>query len=151
MSDLPRVLFVEDELLEARAFVRCLRGFAEPSLAFTARQAKDMLRDGAFAAWIIDIHLPDGNGIDLLTFGRTLYASTPAVLVSGAVQVGHINLAYSLKATLLRKPFPMEWLRQFVQQAPSPSPAPQPIATLSADTTLPHAVAELRTLFVSVR
>ena len=125
MSDLPRVLFVEDELLEARAFVRCLRGFAEPSLAFTARQAKDMLRDGAFAAWIIDIHLPDGNGIDLLTFGRTLYASTPAVLVSGAVQVGHwANNTWNLTWELNVPPgdwFYQIWDKSFSYMASAPS------------------------------
>src|SRR5580693_812228 len=64
----PRVLLVEDEPSMAKVLVRGMQmeGFAV-DVAHTAEEAKLMAAAShQYAHHIVDIHLPDGNGVDLL-------------------------------------------------------------------------------------
>ncbi len=64
MSLPPPVLVVEDDPVIARALRRELSLYSVPStVASTVRQAA--LLDRAFAVAIVDINLPDGNGLEL--------------------------------------------------------------------------------------
>lgn len=62
-----RVLIVEDEpslLIDLFDFLSA-KGFS-PVMAANAAEARKTLREQSFAAAILDIGLPDGNGLELL-------------------------------------------------------------------------------------
>jgi CheY-like chemotaxis protein len=68
-----RILFVEDDANFRELFTRLLREALAPErlyLAFveagSAAQARARLREGGLDAALIDITLPDGNGLDLV-------------------------------------------------------------------------------------
>lgn len=62
-----RILIVEDEHALAGALaVVCRRLGGEPTLVASGRQAREELAGGGFAVVIVDIGLPDMNGLELL-------------------------------------------------------------------------------------
>lgn len=81
MSDPHRILLVEDEELNrmlvkavlSRAGVDAVRN-AELVDATTLNEARESVRDGGFDLILLDLNLPDGNG---LTLARELAASVP--------------------------------------------------------------------------
>ena len=44
-----------------------LDGLAETTVAHTLDEARERLRSRGFDAILLDLHLPDGNGLDLLS------------------------------------------------------------------------------------
>jgi two-component system NtrC family response regulator len=60
------LLVVEDELPLARLWATELGELAAATLASTLQDAREKLANGAFDAILLDLRLPDGNGIDLL-------------------------------------------------------------------------------------
>ncbi|MBN8900981.1 MAG: response regulator, partial [Rhodospirillales bacterium] len=67
IETIPRVLIVEDEPETAELARRTLlrAGYA-PHLSGSVDRAKQMLRDGGFAALVLDYHLPDGSAWDVV-------------------------------------------------------------------------------------
>jgi CheY-like chemotaxis protein len=68
-----RILFVEDEANFRKVFTRLLREALAPEqldVAFvevgSASEARARLREGGLDAALIDVTLPDGNGLDLV-------------------------------------------------------------------------------------
>ncbi len=60
------LLVVEDEEALARLWASELERIVEPVLAHTLDDARSKLRGRAFDVILLDLHLPDGNGLDLL-------------------------------------------------------------------------------------
>lgn len=63
---LPRILHVEDDADFSRFLAAALHGQAELVTASSVRQAVHLLADQAFALVVLDIGLPDGDGLSLL-------------------------------------------------------------------------------------
>jgi len=68
-----RILFVEDDVNFRKVFTRLLREALAPEqldVAFvevgSASEARARLREGGLDAALIDVTLPDGNGLDLV-------------------------------------------------------------------------------------
>jgi CheY-like chemotaxis protein len=68
-----RILFVEDDANFRKVFTRLMREALPPerlAVAFveagTLAQARTRLREGALDAALIDVTMPDGNGLDLV-------------------------------------------------------------------------------------
>ena len=110
----PRLLIVEDDVDAADT----LRGMLEADgfdadVAATGRQALALIRSGAYSAVLVDIHLPDADGISLI---RTLRQSAetrnlPVVVVSGDAARGMAR-AQSLEVVdWMEKPFDQNRLR----------------------------------------
>jgi len=110
----PWVLLVEDEQALARAVARGLRrrGF-RVTWASTIAQAKVALASAAVDAVLLDVHLPDGHGRELLT------APTPAgrprprfVATSGQATPAEVRSLRRLGVSeFLMKPAPLDELR----------------------------------------
>ena len=115
---LPRILLVEDEPQQARHYGRTLRRHAEVITASTAGEALGLLERGEpFDALVIDLLLPDGCGWDVLALARKRLPTALALVITGAIEIAHINRAYSMDAALLEKPIDDEWLRRLARRA----------------------------------
>lgn len=84
--DLPNVLIVEDERplsLAIAATVESCGGI--PNRASTLAQAREAVKESSPAAIVLDIGLPDGNGLTLLS---ELKGSVPVLVVTahGAIE-----------------------------------------------------------------
>lgn len=83
MSDTRRVLVVEDDEPVQRLISRALEreGFAVVSVA-SASSAQEALADEAFDLLILDLRLPDADGLDVLSQMRET-GDVPTIIVSG--------------------------------------------------------------------
>lgn len=79
-ATLPRILLVEDEPVSA-AFLRDAIAACPANVASaeTAAEALRLARERPFDLWLIDAHLPDGRGADLLARLRAEGRDTPAL------------------------------------------------------------------------
>ena len=103
-----RVLLVEDDLGVAQVQLVALRlaGIAVDWVS-TVAEGRIALDTSGYTLCIVDHHLPDGLGSDLISHVRELLASDmPVIVVSGARQGPHVVRAYTLGATeYITKPF----------------------------------------------
>ena len=78
-----RILIVEDDETLADGLVAGLQlsGFV-PELTGTCADADGALRDGGFAAVVLDLMLPDGSGLDLLKRWRQAGLHIPVILLT---------------------------------------------------------------------
>jgi CheY-like chemotaxis protein len=117
---LGRVLIVEDEELLAQTFVKVVaRAGGQGTAVGTARAALEQLRDhAAWSAVVLDEVLPDGSGIEVLSWLRARNQSTPALVFTGlGPSLDLPNRAFALRARFLHKPASLELLKQFLQEA----------------------------------
>ena len=107
-----RILIVEDEPRVGQFVERGLEQVAyTPAWVRSCRQADERLADGSFDAIILDLSLPDGDGLDLLRRWRAAGRKEPILLLSArdAVQdrIAGLNLGAD---DYLAKPFSFEEL-----------------------------------------
>ncbi len=112
-------LIVDDEpdILELLA-ITLGRMNIDCQMADTLASAKQYLRDMRFDLCLTDMHLPDGNGIDLVTHIQGQYPDIPVAMITA---FGSIETAISaLKAgafDFISKPIELSQLRDMIQQA----------------------------------
>lgn len=82
---LPRILHVEDDVDFSHYLAAALAGRAELVAATSVREAIRLVAEQAFAAVVLDISLPDGDGLSLLPVLRDH--------VGGAIPVGLLTAA----------------------------------------------------------
>lgn len=121
----PHLLLIEDDPVSQAFLSEATRSLpADVSCATTAEQACQLARNHRFDAWLIDAHLPDGSGIELLARLRKVHSSATPALAHTASQAPE-KLA-ELKAagfdTVIIKPLPADaWhnaLRQLLRLPP---------------------------------
>ncbi len=105
------ILVLDDDKLLCRRIGAYLESRGAESLqAFTLEEGRNLLGEYSFDIVLSDIHLPDGDGLDLLREGA--YPSTTRVLVmtaEGGVQTAVEAMRYGA-ADFLSKPFELEEL-----------------------------------------
>ena len=130
-----RFLVVEDDDAVARALTRIVRSYGEVTLATTAGDARRLLEGaGPWRAFVLDVGLPDGSGLDLLADVRQAFPSTPALVLTGRTEAATINAAFDLDAHYAVKPIEEFRVRRFLDVATAPAafeagaetPAPPP-------------------------
>lgn len=102
-----RVLVVEDDGGIRRVIERGLRlaGY-QPAFADDLHAAAAMWIDDRFDLVLLDVMLPDGNGIELLEARRSAGDRTPVVLLSAREEADLRERATAAGATdYLKKPF----------------------------------------------
>ncbi len=100
----PVVLIVEDQRAMARALRQYVGALAPVRLAETVSQARDILESGEeIAAAIVDVSLPDGNGLDLIAAVRPRFPLLPVLVLTGRDAWDDVNRAFTLSARYVRK------------------------------------------------
>lgn len=110
----PTILLLEDEELIARSVARILKGSVDVYVANTVSAALDALGSHDWHRLLLDIKLPDGNGLDVLATARHLGCDAPALVVTASTDREAINRACALDAQYLVKPFDGTELLAFV-------------------------------------
>jgi len=107
---MPRILVVDDDPAVRGAILRALeRKGHEVRLAATGLEGARLWRDAPADLVVLDIHMPEMDGIELLVQLRSLNPTVPILMVSGGSQTHRYDLlrdARLLGATAeLKKPF----------------------------------------------
>lgn len=95
------VAFVEDDETMRFVLTQLIRretAFAEPLLADSLANGRALLRDHAIDVLVLDLCLPDGDGLELLREIREAELRTRVVVLTGSHQEGHILEAIRLGA-----------------------------------------------------
>jgi FixJ family two-component response regulator len=103
----PRVLVVDDE----PGLVELLNDVVESldckvTVAHTVAQAKKLLANGPFELLLTDVHLPDGDGLSLLTTLRRYQPTASAIVMTGSPSVeGAVTALRGGAIDFVAKPF----------------------------------------------
>jgi DNA-binding NarL/FixJ family response regulator len=97
-------LIAEDDELVGRILVRTLSEHGRTELVTTAEGARSALKARSFNAVVVDIGLPDGSGLDVISDARSHDPSVGALVVSGGVDERRLAEAHNLGAHYLLKP-----------------------------------------------
>lgn len=114
-----RVLVVEDEAVYGRCLLRMIaRCGGSATLVGTVREAREQLaNNGPWAGLIVDVRLPDGSGIDILTEARAKGISAPSLIITGLRDNALAKAAFELHATYLVKPVEDVYVESLVHHA----------------------------------
>ncbi len=137
-ASLPRFLAVDDDPLAQRVYRRLLRKYGDVVVAEGLAAAKKELEEGGpFDAFLFDLRLGDGSGLELLAHARgSAYPTTPALLLTGYVEGWVVNEAFDLGADTLAKPFEAarlhHWVERVLGLGETPTSKTRPAAALGA-------------------
>ncbi|MEW9700497.1 response regulator [Paenibacillus sp. SI8] len=90
------VLIVEDDVKIAeinRRFIEKVEGFHVVGIATDDMQAKEQLEILMPGLVLLDVYLPNGNGLDLLSYIRQHYRDTDVIMITAAKEVDAIREA----------------------------------------------------------
>lgn len=115
----PRILLVEDDRTTALFLATAAEALpASVDVAPTRAAARAQAANIAYALWLVDAHLPDGNGADLLAELRGDGLSTPAIAHTAARDDAvHRSLRSAGFEAVLVKPLEAAELRAAVAAA----------------------------------
>ena len=103
-----KVLIVEDDVTTVESIKLCLEIYEPDSKLFYTHKGEDalqMLKDGNYDAVIIDLGMPDIDGVDVLTKLR-VFSNIPALVVSARQGPEVIRKALEFGANdYITKPF----------------------------------------------
>lgn len=111
-----RLLIVDDEVFNLKLLVRHLKneGFSNIDSAENGQQALDMARDGNYDLVILDIEMPEKNGMEVLESMKSdmRLRDIPVIMISGVEDMDEIAKCIELGAEdYLNKPFNKVMLR----------------------------------------
>jgi EAL domain-containing protein (putative c-di-GMP-specific phosphodiesterase class I)/CheY-like chemotaxis protein len=109
----PRVLIVDDDATLIDVALRTIGADFEVVAARTLGEARAGLAEGSWDALLLDVGLPDGNGLELLRERRGHHAELPVVLMTGNLTADAAATAFRGRITdYLQKPFTPHQLTQ---------------------------------------
>jgi len=112
------ILIVDDEPLVRRALIRLFKGDYEVEACETGREALERLREGGSDAVLVDVRLPDMDGLDLLRMLRARWPETEVIIITGYGSVPQAVEALKAGAyDYVTKPFDPDEMRIRVRNA----------------------------------
>ena len=117
MDDSLAFLVVEDDDTLRRGLVRALTDHGRVEGVSTCAEARTALRARRFDSLIVDVMLPDGNGLDLIQRARQLWPAVWILVLTGSTEHSVITRAHELGVRYLLKPFNGEQLKVHVEEA----------------------------------
>jgi|SRR5579862_3945557 len=114
-----RILAVDDDPVILRLLSGLLVGAGYEVVGCTsAREASAALEAGGFSLLITDLHMPDGNGLDLTRNLRKHDERLPVILFSGSIAEETVRSAQDLgRVTCMSKPLDQEPFLRLVREA----------------------------------
>ena len=113
-----KILIVEDEKSLSTTLVRATETYFAAVCASSKAAAIDLVDGGEqVVAAIVDVGLPDGDGLDVVAALRKRSADMPILVLTGSNEPSTINRAQLLRAEYVVKPFFKDNLQRFVQRA----------------------------------
>ena len=113
-----RVLFVEDEASLASAYRRYFKTQLVMAFAASGEQAAARLEDFEPEVLVLDLRLPDTDGVDLLRRIRTRRPDLPVVITTAYASMQPLLKVLGLAhCGYLMKPFELEELRKLIDAA----------------------------------
>ncbi|MEO5702698.1 MAG: PAS domain S-box protein [Gammaproteobacteria bacterium] len=109
----PRILYVEDDADLVQVIALLLQDYAVVISAATLQEAQKILKQESFNLVILDLSLPDGNGLDLLPLLTNQSPPVPVVVFSG--QEVDVITAGKLDAVLVKSNITNEKLIDTIQ------------------------------------
>ena len=114
-----RILVVDDERLVRWSLRKKFEEWGYCVMeAQTAAEAQERWREWLPDLVVLDVRLPDGNGVDLLTLMRPELEHTPVIMITADLQLEDVKTALRTGAyDFLTKPFQFEQLRVTLHNA----------------------------------
>lgn len=120
MTDVIQLLIVEDDRQIAeiqRRFVERLDGVELAGMAHSLTDARDLVDVLRPDLLLLDVHFPDGNGLDLLAELRARNSATDVILITAAKEVNTLRSALrSGVFDYILKPLVYERLEEAIQR-----------------------------------
>lgn len=110
-----RILIVEDNASMARCLADIAKNFGNVTVEATVSGALERLASHSpWIAFIIDLGLPDGSGLDVISDIRARDRNVPALVLTGNHEHDAINAAFDLQAQYLAKPARRAQIERFL-------------------------------------
>src|SRR4051812_47409646 len=109
-------LVVEDEQILRRALVRALSAHGRVEGVGTCAEARATLRARRFDSLVVDVRLPDGVGLELITLARQLWPTIWVLVLTASSEHHVIAKIHELGARYLLKPFSPEQLKVHAEE-----------------------------------
>ncbi len=117
-SDAPAVLVIDDEVVVINSVRRILsrKGYRVET-AFTGREALQRIREGNYSLVLLDMRLPDWDGLQLLSHIKRTKPDLPVLVITGYASIETAVEAVQRGATdYMAKPFTPEELNQLTSR-----------------------------------
>jgi DNA-binding NtrC family response regulator len=113
-----KLLIVDDDCSLVESLRVVFNGLYQVYTAFSAEQAADILQQESVDVILLDVILPEIDGIDFLKTIHQSYPNLPVVMISGAPSIRPVIRALDLGAAdYVRKPFDIDELRLVVARS----------------------------------
>jgi len=112
-----RFLIVEDVDILRRSLVHALTAFGRAEGVATATDARNALRQRKYDSAIVDVTLPDGSGLDLVSYALQLWPAICVLILTGSTDHRVIARVHELGVRYLLKPFEPEQIRVHANEA----------------------------------
>ncbi len=145
-----RFLVVDDDPAVGRQLARVVRPFGEGIVAGSVSGAMAMLASRvAWDGFFVDLGLPDGSGLDVVSAARKAFPARRAMVLTGNVDPGLINAVHDLGASYVVKPVDSARIARFCSEITTPKARGRGAGASgrSVPATLDGCVARLRELF----
>ena len=111
-------LVLEDHVALAQTLASVVRCVGDAHVAMNVEQGYETLAErDDWAGFLIDVLLPDGNGLDLLAYAREQGHEAPALVLTAMHDAATINRTYELRGRYLVKPADALGILRFLNDA----------------------------------
>lgn len=111
-------LVLEDHVALAQTLASVVRCVGDAHVAMTNEEGFELLGErDEWAGFLIDVVMPDGNGLDVLAYARERGHEGPALVLTAMHDADTINRTYELRGRYLVKPCDPLGIMRFLTDA----------------------------------